>query len=83
MSDIINLPWLAHEISVIDSSDPGLVGVSGKIINETRRTIQVRTQSREITIPKDIVTFTIDSGREIIGSNVTQRPEDRIGRMYH
>ena len=83
MSDIINLPWLSHDISITDSSDPGLIGISGKVINETRRTIQVRTQSREIIIPKDIVTFTINSEREIVGSSVTQRPEDRIGRRYH
>ena len=83
MSDIINLPWLSHEISITDSRDPGLIGISGKVINETRRTIQVRTQSREIIIPKDIVTFTINSEREIVGSSVIQRPEDRIGRRYH
>ena len=60
MSDIINLPWLSHEISITDSSDPGLIGISGKVINETRRTIEVRTRSSEIIIPKDIVTFTIN-----------------------
>ncbi|MBP50877.1 MAG: ribonuclease P protein subunit [Candidatus Thalassarchaeaceae archaeon] len=82
MSDIINQPWLAHEISVTGSSDPGLVGISGMITNETRRTIRIRTDSGELTIPKDVVTFTIDSSREIVGYKVTQRPEDRIGRRY-
>lgn len=52
------------------------------ITNETRRTIRIRTDSGELTIPKDVVTFTIDSSREIVGSKVTQRPEDRIGRRY-
>ena len=82
MSQIINLPWLSRNLEVTGSTDPTLVGISGMITNETRRTIRIRTDSGELTIPKDVVTFTIDSSREIVGYKVTQRPEDRIGRRY-
>jgi len=82
MSSMINLPWISHNLTVLDSNDPSLVGVSGTVINETKRTIIVRTESREISLAKDVITFTVDSGDPIIGSRVTQRAEERIGRRY-
>ena len=53
------------------------------IVEETRRTLRVRTLSGEVTLPKDVITFTIDSEKvEIDGATVAQRPEDRINRRY-
>ena len=67
----------------MESRDPTLVGVTGMIVEETRRTLRVRTPSGEVTLPKDVITFTIDSEKdEIDGAAVTQRPEDRINRRY-
>ena len=82
MSDEIHMPWLARNITVLESSDPTLVGLSGTILNETRRTIHVQTGEGEVQLAKNVITFTIDSGDAIDGSTVTQRPEDRINRRY-
>ena len=80
---IMHAPWLAREIEVIGSRDPSLVGVTGMIVEETRRTLRVRTIGGEVTLPKDVITLTIDSEEvEIDGASVTQRPEDRINRRY-
>ncbi|DAC36281.1 MAG TPA: ribonuclease P protein subunit [Candidatus Thalassarchaeaceae archaeon] len=80
---IYHTPWLARNINVIESADPTLVGVSGMIVEETRRTLRVRTLSGIVTLPKDVITFTIDSQEVVIdGASVTQRPEDRINRRY-
>ena len=80
---IMHAPWLAREIEVIGSRDPSLVGVTGMIVEETRRTLRVRTIGGEVTLPKDVIKFTIDSEEvEIDGGSVTQRPEDRINRRY-
>lgn len=82
MTRMINLPWISHNLTVLESNDPSLVGVSGTVVEETKRTIIVRTESRELALAKDIIKFTIDSGEPIIGSQVTQRAEERIGRRY-
>ena len=82
MSNMINLPWISHNLTVLDSNDPTLVGLSGSVVNETKKTIIVRTQSREVSLAKDVITFAIDSGDPIIGSRVTQRAEERISRRY-
>ena len=78
MSQMINLPWLSRTLEVIDSPDPTLVGVSGMVMDETRRTIRVNAGSKDITIAKDTIIFTIED-EEIDGSAVGQ---DRIGKTY-
>ena len=81
MSDIIHMPWLARRLSVVDSTDPTLIGVCGIVQDETRRTIRVMTDIGTLTLAKDVIRFTIGDG-EIDGAIVTQRPEDRINRRY-
>ena len=50
MSQIINLPWLSRNLEVTDSTDPTLVGISGMVVDETRRTILVNTGGNEVTL---------------------------------
>ena len=78
----IHMPWLSRNITVVDSLDPTLVGLTGTVLQETRRTIRVLTESGRVRLAKNVITFRIDSGELIEGSSVTQRPEDRINRRY-
>ena len=82
MSRMINLPWISRTLSVVSSDDPTLIGVSGTVLDETKKTVLVRTESGDLTLAKEVITFTIDSGEAIEGSRVTQRAEGRIGRRY-
>lgn len=83
MTNVINLPWIARNLSVIDSSDPSLVGVSGLILDETKRTISLDCNGHNIKLAKNVIHFTLDNNTEKIdGSLVSQRPEDRINRKY-
>ena len=82
MGDLMHMPWLSRTITVVDSPDPSLVGLRGTVLDETRRTIRVLTKNGRVRLAKDVITFTIDSGRVIDGTAVTQRPEDRINRRY-
>ena len=81
MAGMINLPWLSRNLEVIDSTDPTLIGVTGVVTDETKRTIIVQTSDNEITMAKDTIRFTIEA-EEINGSAVGQRPEERIGKRY-
>ena len=81
MAGMINLPWLSRNLEVIDSTDPTLIGVTGVVTDETKRTIIVQTSHNEITMAKDTIRFTIEA-EEINGSAVGQRPEERIGKRY-
>ena len=81
MSQITTLPWISRNIQVTDSTDPTLVGMSGMVLYETKRTILVNTGSKEVTLAKDTIGFTIDD-ENIDGTLVGQRPEERIGKAY-
>ena len=52
MTRMINLPWISHNLTVLESNDPSLVGVSGTVVEETKRTIIVRTESRVSLLQK-------------------------------
>ena len=82
MMSSIHMPWLSRNITVVESLDPTLVGLTGTVLEETRRTIRVLTDSGRVRLAKNVITFRIDSGELIEGSSVTQRPEDRINRRY-
>ena len=82
MMSSIHMPWLSRNITVVDSLDPTLVGLTGTVLQETRRTIRVLTESGRVRLAKNVITFRIDSGELIEGSSVTQRPEARINRRY-
>ena len=83
MSDSIHLPFLARNLTVVASSDPSLVGISGQVLEETRRTIIVQSETGEKALAKTVIQFTLDSEKDVIdGAAVTQRPENRVNRKY-
>ena len=77
----LNQPWLARTITVVGSTDRGLIGLEGMIVDETKRTLRVRSSKGVHVIAKNIISFKLDGDDFIIeGSKVTQRPEDRVAR---
>ena len=43
MSRMINLPWISRTLSVVNSDDPTLIGVSGTVLDETKKTCLLYT----------------------------------------
>ena len=83
MSDSIHMPFLARNLTVKASPDSNLVGLSGIVIGETRRTIALDVSGETKTLAKNVINFTLDSEEDLIqGAMVCQRPEDRIHRNY-
>lgn len=81
MKDIIRHELIGLEIEVTASKNKSLVGIKGKIVDETKNTLKVRKDSRVLTIMKNAIMFkaNIDGKNvEIDGSCLTGRPEDRI-----
>ena len=83
MTDSIHMPFLSRNIHITESTDPTLIGISGQVIDETRRTIVVQTSNGMKVLANDVINFTLDLEDKVIeGFTVTQRPEDRINRKY-
>ncbi len=68
---------------IVDSTDPGLVGVEGRVVYETKNMLEIEVEGRVKKIPKKNCTFVFfleDKEVEIPGNKIALRPEDRIKR---
>ena len=80
--DIIRSEFMGTEAKVAKSRHPNYVGISGKIIDETRNTLTILQEGKRRIIVKDsaIFHFKFSDGTtiEINGKLLAGRPEDRL-----
>lgn len=74
-------------VEIVESSNMGLVGIKGKVVDETRNTIRVEVDDRyESIIPKNVAIFHFQTPEgqkvEIDGKILVSRPEDRIKKKF-
>jgi len=68
-------------VVVREATDPTLVGLRGRVVDETRNTLLVETAKGEKRVPKKGVEFAFGSeGVRVQGDDLLFRPEDRIKR---
>lgn len=79
---ILKNEFIGLNAKVVDSSNPNVVGIEGKVINETRNTFVITHGNKNKTIAKNttVFHFTMSNGTtvEINGKTIVGRPEDRI-----
>ena len=72
-------------VRVVDSSDKGLVGLTGIIVDETLRTLVVRRKDgRESRIGKRENAFEVTTPKgpvRVVGAGIEFRPEDRTKKV--
>ena len=72
------------QVMVAGSTDPGLAGLSGKVIDETRNMFIIETKHGERRVPKSntSLTFTLPDGQraKVAGSVLISQPENRINK---
>ena len=74
---------LMHELigknaKVIDSKNKRLIGIEGKITDETKNMLTIDNKK----LIKEQITFILtDSGEKIEGKQITLRPEDRLKKI--
>lgn len=74
------------EARVMNSSDPTLLGTSGKIVDETRNMLMVEQGEKVRKISKSNSTFliTLPEGDKVTvdGKKLVGRPEERVRRKW-
>jgi len=82
-----NLPrheLIGLQVLVDGSTNRGLVGLSGRVVDETRNTILVEVERKTKRIPKACtsLTFTLPDGQRVrvAGSILVSQPENRISK---
>ncbi|HLC97704.1 MAG TPA: ribonuclease P protein subunit [Candidatus Nanoarchaeia archaeon] len=70
---------IGEEVVVVTAANPALLGISGKIVDETKATIRVLQEGGIKTLLKSAVTFKlVRTGKVIDGKTLLKRPEDRL-----
>jgi ribonuclease P protein subunit POP4 len=73
-------------VRVTHSTHEGFIGIEGKVVDETKKTIWVETDKLVKIVPKDVATFHfyLPDGNivEIEGKIIIARPEDRIKKKF-
>ncbi|HEX2066449.1 MAG TPA: ribonuclease P protein subunit [Candidatus Thermoplasmatota archaeon] len=71
--------------AVVASTDPGLVGLAGRIVDETLRTLVLRrADGREVRVGKAESTFEVATSKgkvRLVGAALEFRPEDRTKKV--
>ena len=72
--------FIGMDAKISSSGHPGYLGIHGRVVNETRNTLQLITDSGVKTIPKAGNVFQLN-GMRIDGRRIMFRPEDRIKKI--
>jgi ribonuclease P protein subunit POP4 len=79
---IVQNEFIGLDTEVVKSPNSNLIGIAGRVVNETRNTITIFQENKEKTIIKEdaIFNFSLPNGTivEIDGKILIGRPEDRI-----
>ena len=79
----MNITWIGQRLTVVGSTDPTLVGRSGKVIDETQKTVTIIENGQKCLLGKASIEFTLNDGTTVLsGASLRQRPEDRMSRNY-
>lgn len=79
MKNITRKELIGVEVKISDSKNKKNIGIEGKIIDETKKTLTIETEKGMKKIIKDQVTIELKKERvRISGNLLVARPEDRI-----
>jgi len=81
---IVQYEFIGLEAKVVKSTNPSALGISGKVIDETRNTFTILQNGQKKVIAKDtaVFNFVLSDGTvvEMDGKTLIGRPENRVKR---
>ena len=81
-SNLAKHELIGLNVTIASSSDPGLLGRKGRIVDETRDMLIIESNGKEIRVQKEVVTLAFaDYDIVIDGKKIRYRPEDRIKKV--
>ncbi|MBI5696907.1 MAG: ribonuclease P protein subunit [Thaumarchaeota archaeon] len=70
--------FIGMQTEIVESSNKAIIGLAGKIINETKSTFTIHTKNGKKIISKGHSSWKFENEQVINGNLITKRPEDRI-----
>jgi len=71
------MEFIGKHLEIVDAKNKKLIGIKGKIINETKNMFKIKTNEKEIKLIKNNITIKINETK-IKGTKIQKRPEERI-----
>lgn len=81
--DVVKYELIGLNITIIEAKNQDLIGLKGKIIDETKNTITIEEQDKTKKIIKDQIIFNTEFNNkkiQINGKLLVGRPEERLKR---
>ncbi len=80
--NILRHELIGLEVTVAESTNKQIVGLHGKVVDESRQTLKIKSEKGEKTVVKDqcIFSFCLPTGIcvRVEGKQLVSRPEDRV-----
>jgi len=80
--NLVRHELIGLDVRVMRSQNRQLVGLKGRIVDETRNTLILKDRDRQFAISKNIVSLRLSLPRgetvDLDGNMIVARPEDRI-----
>ncbi len=81
MKDLLKKEVIGLHIIITDSRNKANIGIEGKIIDETKHTLLIRTNEGKKQLMKNNITFMIKEKKIMVqGKALAGKPEERIKR---
>jgi len=80
--NITSHEFIGLDTEIVKSTNSQVIGLNGRIINETKSMFTINTEKGAKSIAKSINSwkFSIENKEIVVdGSNIAKRPQDRIG----
>jgi ribonuclease P protein subunit POP4 len=81
-SNLVRHELIGLEVRVVESTNPSQVGLSGRVVDESRNILAIETRAGVRNLPKEDCTFSflLPSGERVRveGRLLVARPEDRV-----
>ena len=84
-SDVLKYELIGLHIEVADSQNRDLIGLHGKVVEETRNTLTIQANNKEKKLVKAQVTLaTTIKGKKITinGALLVGKPEERLKKKF-
>jgi ribonuclease P protein subunit POP4 len=81
MSKITTFPYelIGEEIEVVVSPNNGLIGIKGKVVDESKNTLTIESEGVMKKLLKRAIKFKLlKTGKIILGNDIVKRSEERI-----
>ena len=79
---IVQYEFIGLETTVVNSSNPDIVGITGRVVDETRNTFTILRDNKKRVVVKEISVFDfVLPDRTVVemdGKVIMGRPEDRL-----